>query len=144
MIVCDWADNSVKVLSPDGTELVQSFKGPHSFRSPTSAVYHEDKFFVLYETYGKVFNNEGLYLYDIGYEEPCDVQVISLEFTIDACNNLIVCDTRDERLHLFSLEGKFVYSFNIEEIKSPSSVAAFEDNKLLVCDGKKHVVHVLQ
>ena len=88
MIVCDWADNSVKVLSPDGTELVQSFKGPHSFRSPTSAVYHEDKFFVLYETYGKVFNNEGLYLYDIGYEEPCDVKVISLEFTIDACNKL--------------------------------------------------------
>ena len=143
MIVCDWADNSVKVLSPDGTELEQSFKGPHSFRSPTSAVYHEDKFFVLYETYGKVFNNEGLYLYDIGYEEPCDVKVISLEFTIDACNKLIVCDTRDERLHLFSLDGKFVYSFNIEEIKSPSSVAAFED-KLLVCDGKKHVVHVLQ
>ena len=54
MIVCDWADNSVKVLSPDGTELVQSFKGPHSFHSPTSAVYHEDKFFVLYETYVKV------------------------------------------------------------------------------------------
>ena len=24
MIVCDWADNSVKVLSPDGTELVQN------------------------------------------------------------------------------------------------------------------------
>ena len=144
MIVCDWADNSVKVLSPDGTELVQSFKGPHSFHSPTSAVYHEDKFFVLYETYVKVFNNEGLYLYDIGYGGPCDVEVISLEFTIDAFNNLIVCDTRDERLHLFSLDGKFVYTFNIEEIKSPSSVAAFEDNKLLVCDGKKHVVHVLQ
>ena len=144
MIVCDWADNSVKVLSPDGTELVQSFKGPHSFRSPTSAVYHEDKFFVLYETYGKVFNNEGLYLYDIGYGEPCDVKVISLEFTIDAFNSLIVCDTMHERLHLFSLDGKFVYTFNIEEIKSPSSVAAFEDNKLLVCDDKKHVVHVLQ
>ena len=144
MIVCDWADNSVKVLSPDGTELVQSFKGPHSFRSPTSAVYHEDKFFVLYETYGKVFNNEGLYLYDIGYGEPCDVKVISLEFTIDAFNSLIVCDTMHERLHLFSLDGKFVYTFNIGEIKSPSSVAAFEDNKLLVCDDKKHVVHVLQ
>ncbi|RMX43165.1 hypothetical protein pdam_00009732 [Pocillopora damicornis] len=94
MIVCDWADNSVKVLSPDGTELEQSFKGPHS----------------------KVFNNEGLYLYDIGYKEPCDVQVISLEFTIDAFNSLIVCNTRDERLHLFSLDGKFVYTFNIEEI----------------------------
>ena len=63
-----------------------------------------------------MFNNEGLYLYDIGYKEPCDVQVISLEFTIDAFNSLIVCNTRDERLHLFSLDGKFVYTFNIEEI----------------------------
>ena len=97
----------------------------------------------MYETYGKVFNNEGLYLYDIGKEKPCDVRVISLEFTIDVFNNLIVCDTWNERLHLLSLDGKFVYSFNIKEIESPSSIAAFED-KLLVCDGRKHIVHVLQ
>ena len=153
MIVCDWGDKSVKVLSPDGTRLVQSFKGSHGFRAPTSAVYHEDKFFVLYDkydynlsNYGKVFNNEGLFLYDIGKEEPCTRIPISFEkkFTIDAFNNLIVCGNKNERLHVFSLDGKFVYSFNIEGIKYPSSVAAFEDNKLLVCDGGKHVFHVLQ
>ena len=47
MIVCDSGDKSVKVLSPDGTGLAQSFKGPHSLDYPTSAVYHENKFFVL-------------------------------------------------------------------------------------------------
>ena len=66
-----------------------------------------------------MFNNEGLYLYDIGKEKPCDVRVISLEFTIDAFNNLIVCDTWNERLHLLSLDGNFVYSFNIKEIEFP-------------------------
>ena len=66
-----------------------------------------------------MFNNEGLYLYDIGKEKPCDVRVISLEFTIDAFNNLIVCDTWNERLHLLSLDGKFVYSFNVKEIEFP-------------------------
>ena len=92
-----------------------------------------------------MFNNEGLYLYDIGKEKPCDVRVISLEFTIDAFNNLIVCDkSNNRRFQVFSLDGKFVYSFNIEEIKSPSFVAAFEDNKLLVCDYGKHIIHVLQ
>ena len=50
MILCDSGDKSVKVLSPDGTGLVQSFKGPHSLDYPTSAVYHENKFFVLYNS----------------------------------------------------------------------------------------------
>ena len=73
MIVCDWGDKSVKVLSPDGRGLVQSFKEPHGFLYWASAVYHEDKFFVSYDShnYVKVFNNEGLYLYDIGKEESC-------------------------------------------------------------------------
>ncbi|XP_066017416.1 E3 ubiquitin-protein ligase TRIM71-like [Pocillopora verrucosa] len=148
MIVCDRGDKSVKVLSPDGTGLVQSFKGSHGFSKPTSAVYHEDKFFVLFDSlnYVHVFNNEGLYLYDIGKEELCAGKLFfTKKFTIDAFNNLIVCDNNNNRrFQVFSLDGKFVNSFNIEEIKSPSFVAAFEDNKLLVCDYENYVVHVLQ
>ena len=147
MIVCDWGDNSVKVLSPDGTGLAQSFKEPHGFSNPTSAVYHEDKFFVSYDShnYVNVFNNEGLYLYDIGKEELYAGELLlSKNMIIDAFNNLIVCaNNNNHRFQVFSVDGKFVYSFNIEEIKSPSFVAAFED-KLFVCDRTKHVVHVLQ
>ena len=148
MIVCDWGDNSVKVLSSDGTGLAQSLQKPHGFRNPAPAVYHEDKFFVLYNSHDcvNVFNNEGLYLYDIGKEELCAIELpFCRTFTIDAFNNLIVCDKNNNgRFQVFSVDGKFVYSFNIEEIKGPSFVAAFEDNKLLVCDYGKHVVHVLQ
>ena len=147
MIVCDCGDKSVKVLSPDGTGLVQSFKEPHGFCKPVLAVYHEDKFFVSFVSlkYINVFNNEGLYLYDNSMEELCAGKLFfHKEFTIDAFNNLIVYDNNNRRFQVFSLDGKFVYSFNIEEIKFSSFVAAFEDNKLLVCDDKKHVVHVLQ
>ena len=144
MIVCDSGDKSVKVLSPDGTGLAQSFKGPHSLDYPTSAVYHENKFFVLYNlhNYVTVFNNEGLYLYDIGKEESV-VGSLRKSFTIDAFNNLIVCDNDNSSLHVFSLDGKYINSFNEGNI-SPWSVAAFEDNKLLVCDYKNRVIHVLQ
>ena len=144
MIVCDWGDDSVKVLSPDGTGLVQSFKEPHSFGRPTSAVYHDNKFFVLYDShsYVTVFNNEGLYLYDIGKEESV-VGSLRKSFTIDAFNNLIVCDNDNSSLHVFSLDIKYINSFNEGNI-SPWSVAAFEDNKLLVCDYKNRVIHVLQ
>ena len=146
MIVCDWYDNSVKVLSPDGTGLAQSLQQPHGFRNPAPAVYHKDKFFVLYNSHNcvNVFNNEGLYLYDIGKEELCAIELpFSRTFTIDAFNNLIVCDKNNNgRFQVFSEDGKFVYSFNIEEIKGPSFGAAFED-KLLVSDNKD-VVRVLQ
>ena len=146
MIVCDWDDNSVKVLSPDGTGLAQSLQKPHGFRNPAPAVYHEDKFFVLYNSHNcvNVFNNEGLYLYDIGKEELCAIELpFSRTFTIDAFNNLIVCDKNNNgRFQVFSVDGKFVYSFNIEEIKGPSFGAAFED-KLLVSDNKD-VVRVLK
>ena len=144
MILCDSGDKSVKVLSPDGTGLVQSFKGPHSLDYSTSAVYHENKFFVLYNShnYVTVFNNEGLYLYDIGKEESV-VGSLRKSFTIDAFNNLIVCDKDNSSLHVFSLDGKYINSFNEGNI-SPWSVAAFEDNKLLVCDYKNRVIHVLQ
>ena len=148
MIVCDKGDNSVKVLSPDGTGLVQSFKEPGGFNNPVLAVYHEDKFFVSFLSFNyiHVFNNEGLYLYYISTEEFCARELYFYkQFTIDAFNNLIVCDyDGNGRFQVFSLDGKFAYSFNIEEIKSSSSVDAFEDNKLLVCDDEKHVVHVLQ
>ena len=144
MIVCDSGDKSVKVLSPDGTGLVQSLKGPHSLHYPTSAVYHENKFFVLnnLHNYVTVFNNEGLYLYDIGKEESV-VGSLRKSFTIDAFNNLIVCDNDNSSLHVFSLDGKYINSFNEGNI-SPYCIAAFEDNKLLVYDYKNCVIHVLQ
>ena len=144
MILCDSGDKSVKVLSPDGTGLVQSFKGPHSLDYPTSAVYHENKFFVLYNlhNYVTVFNNEGLYLYDIGKEESV-FGSLRKSFTIDAFNNLIVCDNDNSSLHVFSLDGKYINSFDEGNI-SPWSVAAFEDNKLSVCDYKNRVIHILQ
>ena len=144
MIVCDSGDKSVKVLSPDGTGLVQSLKGPHRLDYPTSAVYHENKFFVLnnLHNYVTVFNNEGLYLYDIGKEESV-FGSLRKSFTIDAFNNLIVCDNDNSSLHVFSLDGKYINSFDEGNI-SPWSVAAFEDNKLSVCDYKNRVIHVLQ
>ena len=143
MIVCDSGDNSVKILSPDGTGLVQSFKGPHASHYPASAVYHENKFFVLYHPcyYVKVFNNEGLYLYDIAMKHAFGSLRNSL--TIDAFNNLVVCDNSSSSVHVFSLDGKYINSLK-KRIVSPWSVATFGDNKLLVFDNIDNLIYVLQ
>ena len=39
MVVCDRGDNAVKVLSPEGTELLQSFRAPDCDGSPYVKLY---------------------------------------------------------------------------------------------------------
>ena len=72
MLVCDSGDNTVKVLSNDGTELVQSFSAPRCHEYPWLSLRHQDAFYVSYGLAHcvKVFNNKGEFLYDIGTEGP--------------------------------------------------------------------------
>ena len=146
LIVCNMGDMSVKVLSPDGTELVQSLFAPDCDEFPWFAVYHQDMFFVSYVRAHcvKVFSKEGVFLYDIGEEGSGDGQFIQPgELTIDKFNNLIVCDKRNNRLQVFSLDGKFV-NLVTEGLKVPGSVAINKDGNLLVCDWSKHCIQVFQ
>ena len=56
-----------------------------------------------------VFNNAGEYLYDIGSKGSGDGQLgFPTGLAIDNFNRLIVCDARNRRLQLFTLDGKFV------------------------------------
>ena len=111
IITCDLEDKKIKVLSPNGKDLLLSFSAPGSDSHPWCAVYHQDKFFVSYAFAGcvKVFNNTGVYLYDIGSKGSGDGQLSDpFGLVIDKFNNLIVCDRENKRLQLFTLDGKFV------------------------------------
>ena len=111
IITCAWEDKNIKVLSPDGKDLLLSFSAPGCYSDPWCAVYHQDKFFVSYAFAGcvKVFNNAGMYVYDIGSEGSGDGQLSKpIGLAIDKFNHLIVCDGGNKRLQLFTLDGKFV------------------------------------
>ena len=146
MIVCDWGDDSVKILSPDGTELLQSFSAPDYDDPPLFAVCHQDMFFVSYGGANcvKVFSKEVVFLYDIGRGGSGDGQLYEPHgLAIDKFNNLIVCDKSNNILQVFSLDGKFVNSVT-EGMDSARSVAVTKDGNLLVCDLYKHCIHVFQ
>ena len=90
----------------------------------------------------KVFNKRGEFQYDIGWEESGDGQLkCPLGLAIDRFNNLIVCDSFNSRLQVFSLDGKFINSFNVG-MKRPWSVAVTKDHKVLVSDTNQNVIHV--
>ena len=145
MLVCDRGDNKVKVLSPDGTEVLQFFSAPGCRKSPCFAICHQDRFFVSYTSayFVKVFNNEGEFLYDIGRKKPGKLH-LPFGLAVDKFNNLLVCD--DENVQVFTLEGKFVNSIKAQSIKlkEPRAAAVSNDGQVFIADVAKDCVHIFQ
>ena len=126
----------VKVLSPDGANLIQTITAPFCNEFPCFAIHHQGMFFVSYYSLHcvKVFSDEGQLLYDLGCKGTGDGQLRCPEgLAIDKLNNLVVCDSGNKRLQFFSLEGKFVNSVT-KEIFLPTSVAVAKNGDLLYCD----------
>ena len=142
-IVCDRGDSTVKVLSSDGTNLIQSIRAPDG-EIPGFAICYQDMFFVSYEKEScvRVFNKDGQLLYKIGCKGTGDGQLRNpTGLTIDRFRNLVVCDKGNERIQIFSLEGKFLNSVNAG-MKSPRSVAVNKNGDLLVCDSVEECIHI--
>ena len=136
IITCDKKDKTIKVLSPDGKNLLQSFSAPGCHAKPRCSVNQQNKFFVSYPEANRVmvFNNAGEYLYDIGRKGSGDGQLrCPFGLAIDKFNRLIVCDRDNDRLQLFTLDGKYV-----------AKVAGnfFYHNSYLVCCAVSNTGHL--
>jgi len=149
VITCDWEGNKIKVLSPDGKDLLLSFSAPGCDLYPCCTVYHQDKFFVCYSGAHcvKVFNNTGVYLYDIGSEGSSDGQLSRpTGLAVDKLNRLIVCDRGNERLKLFTLDGKFVTKIEGQFFDKSNlrNAAVSNYGHLFVTDLAKNCIYVFQ
>ncbi|XP_068726640.1 E3 ubiquitin-protein ligase TRIM71-like [Montipora capricornis] len=139
IIITDWSDKKIKVLSPDGNDTLQSFSAPDRNRSPDCAIYHQNKFFVSYYVPNcvKVFDKTGVYLHDIGCKGSNDGQFDHpLGLVIDKYNRLIVCDSSNHRLQLFTLSGTFLSKIDGQYVKNdfPARVAINSGGRLVVGD----------
>ena len=147
IIMSDFTGNKIKVLSPDGNDLLQSFSARDCDNSPSCAIYRQDKFFVSYYLANcvKVFDKTGVYLHDIRCKESNDGQ-FSYPFglVIDKYNRLILCDSGNHRLQLFTLDGKFLSKIKGQYLQNccPLSVAVNRYDSLFVADAKKDCIYV--
>ena len=147
IIMCDFEDRQIKVLSPDGNDLLQSFSAPGCESHPWSVVYHQDTFFVSYPGANciKVFDNTGVYQYDIGCEGSGDGQLSApTGLVIDKFNQLIVCDDGNRRLQLFTLDGKFVTKITGQHLVDSCffDVTVNKNGNVLVIDDDKNCIYV--
>ena len=139
MVVSDRGDKSIKVLSPDGTELVQSFSASDCHDFPWVGVCHQDRFFVSYPSAHvvKAFSKEGKFLYDIGGDRLLSKP---LGLATDGFNNLVVCDADNSDLKVFSLDGEFLIAFRGNYLECPCSVTLSNRKLLVIVDSAKDCV----
>ena len=145
VVVCDEGDKLIKLLSPDWTELQQSFNAPGGDMS-LFTVYHQEKLFVSYHNADcvSVFNVGATLLYSIGREGSGDGQLsYPAGLAIDRFNNLVVCDYGNGRLQVFTPDGKFLNKMegSVTHLGSPWSVAVSTDGRVFVTDLDKDCVH---
>ena len=137
--ICDHENNEVIVIRPDRTESVTSIAASKHDQSVMCAIYHEQtaRFFVSYSKADcvNVFDVKGNFLYDIGRGSL----FYPVGLAIDKCNNLIVCDTGNQRLVIFTTEGDFL-SETEKCFHTPHFVAISKDGNLLVTDYEKNCV----
>ena len=144
LVVCDWGDHTVKVLSSDGSQLLLTIR--ESANSlPRHAVCHQKMIFVSCYLAGivKVFSEkDGVFLYSIGVSNLSTP--VGLE--VDMFDNLVVCDRDNARLQIFTLDGKFLNTVKGQHngLSEPYSIAVSSASQLFVTDYSKHCVHVFQ
>ena len=147
LIICDLKGKKVKVLTPDGKHELLSFSAPGCDVGPVYAVHHREKFFVSYPDANRVmaFNNRGEYVHDIGSEGSGDGQLMFPSgLVVDKFDHLIVCDTGNRRLQLFTLDGKFItrISESFFENGGLASCAVSNHGHLFVSDIDNNCVYV--
>ena len=144
MVVCDWGDRTVKVLSSDGSQLLLTIRESTN-ALPRHAISHQKMIFVSCYLAGvvKVFNEkDGVFLYSIGISNLSSP--VGLE--VDRFDNLVVCDRDKARLQIFTLDGKFLNTVEGRHngLSEPYSIAVSSASQLFVTDYSKHCVHVFQ
>ncbi|XP_022780072.1 protein lin-41-like, partial [Stylophora pistillata] len=140
---CD-GKKHVVVTSPDGTELLKRFSASEHEESVWCAIYHEEKFFVSDPKASRVgvYDEDGMLLYDIGNEGSGNGELCHpIGVAIDKFSNLIVCDTGNSRVQVFSLDGKFVSTIGQFSFQ-PICVAVSSNGEIFLTGFGTNSVHV--
>lgn len=146
--VCDWGSASIKEFSQQG-KLLKEFASRSSAK-PYYVIHHNDKYFVTFDTHCvEVFDNEGNFMYKIGEKGSSEGQLRDPRgMAIDSKDNLVVCDSGNHRLHLFTTDGRaFAFGTQGKEaghFDKPQDVVVTSSGRLFVTDYCNNRVQILQ
>ena len=149
LIVADFGNHRIQVLSQDGEPLFQfGDSGPEKLNKPIACIYHESKFIV--SDWGnclKVFDNTGKFLYKIGEQGEGDGQFkVPFGLCLQKCgnhHNLLVCNRGNGRVDQFTVEGCFTGK-TVVKLQAPIRITTTPDGLILVTDYETEKIHILK
>lgn len=148
IVVCDWGSASVKEFSQHG-KLIKEFSS-HYRAKPYYVIHHNDKYFISFDTHCvEVFSTDGEFLYTIGEKGSFEGELRDPRgMAIDSKENLVVCDSGNHRLLVFTTDGRvFVVGTPgkaLGQFDKPQDVTVTSDGKLFVTDYSNNQLQVLQ
>ncbi|XP_031560828.1 E3 ubiquitin-protein ligase TRIM71-like, partial [Actinia tenebrosa] len=145
--VCCWGKQelgikpSIKVFSKQG-HLVHEFDMPDNNEQPECITYGNGKYFVSYYdiNYVRVFDVNGVFLYKFGEERERDGQFNGVRgLAVYGPDMILVCDSYNHRVQLFTQEGQFIRSFGsygsgVGQMDSPIDVVVTADGRVFVVE----------
>ena len=143
IIVADTGNKLIKIFSPGGKFLRKIGQG--SLTSPVHCVQC-DRYLIVSDNQEhciKFFTYNGNLQHKVGelgqglgkFRNPCCLSV-------NTSGHLTVCDSINNRIQVFNLNGKFIGKF--EKLKTPRSVAALSNGRIVVAEKYNHGIQILE
>ena len=147
IVVTEWGNDRIQVISKDG-ESILTFgdSGPEKLHHPTSCLPCRNVFLVSEKDYHciKAFDQSGTFLYKFGKRGSQDGHFsFPHGMFVDSSNNLFICDSLNNRVQQFSLDGRFTGK-SITKIPKPIGIATTSDGRILVTSIETKKVYILR
>ena len=147
IVVTEYGNNRIQVMSKEG-ESIFTFgdRGPEKLHHPTCCIHHKNMFLVsdLDNNCIKAFDQSGTFLYKFGKVGSQDGQFDPpRSLLVDSSGYLLVCDSGNNRVQQFSLDGRFTGKC-ITRLSRPVAITKAPDGRILVVSHGEREVCILK
>ena len=147
IVVSEFSNNRVQVMSKEGEALFTiGDSGPEKLSTPYSCIPYKNIFLVTERDNHviKAFDASKTFLYKFGEKGNQDGQFNSPRgMCLDGSNNFLVCDSRNNRVQQFSLDGRFTGKTTVP-LQSPFQIVTAPDGRILVTSLKAKKIYILR
>ena len=147
IVVTEYDNNRVQVMSKEGEALFTiGDSGPEKLSTPYSCVPYKNIFLVTERDNHviKAFDASNTFLYKFGKKGNQEGQFNSPRgMCLDGSKNLLVCDSDNNRVQRFSLDGRFRGKTTVP-LQSPLHIVTAPDGRILVTSLKAKKIYILK
>ena len=147
IVVTEYDNNRVQVMSKEGEALFTiGDSGPEKLSTPYSCIPYKNIFLVTERDNHviKAFDASNTFLYKFGKKGNQEGQFNSPRgMCLDGSKNLLVCDSDNNRVQRFSLDGHFRGKTTVP-LQSPLHIVTTPDGRILVTSLKAKKIYILK